>query len=67
MYSRRDKENVTRIAIIGGSGFWSEINHYKNLLLISDVNYQIVAIVDYKSPHKIRQYNTIERQKVSTM
>jgi hypothetical protein len=50
------QQGLVKITVIGGCGFWSEINHYKNLLSISDVNYKIVAVVDYKDPNDITRH-----------
>jgi hypothetical protein len=49
------------VAIVGGSGFWSETNHHPSLLEISTkLPVRLVAIVDKIDPHSVNYSNTLK-------
>jgi hypothetical protein len=51
-----------KVAIIGGSGFWSEISHHKHILEIRKQNtISITAIVDPVDPRKIKHHTNLQQ------
>lgn len=53
-------KNVT-VAIIGGSGFWSENNHHKHLLKLDGFHgVRLAAIVDPVDPHSIKAHKNLQ-------
>lgn len=50
-----------RVAIIGGSGFWSEESHHKHLLALEkDYPVRLVAIVDPVDPHTVKVHENLQ-------
>lgn len=55
------KQRQVRIAIIGGSGFWSETGHHKHLISISkDLDVKLVAIVDLIDPRIVTKHENMQ-------
>ena len=55
------KQRQVRIAIIGGSGFWSETGHHKHLISISkDLDVKLVAIVDLVDPRIVTKHENMQ-------
>lgn len=53
---------VVNVAIVGGSGFWSETNHYNHLLKMqASTPIKIVGIIDYVDPRTVTTHPRLQQ------